>query len=145
VFLKQHGFKKFPINASAPAFFVDEIRSFQSSHLVIGIETRKDKGIVISRWSASVVEIMDCLESHLEMCICSYNNLHGKRSLMLLLKLGQYLECTRSNIILPSLKCLSHGDKIEQILSLIGFYKTPDVAKIGGIMLYDYPKQLIKC
>jgi hypothetical protein len=82
---------------------------------------------------------------------------------MLLLELGQYLECVRSNIILPPLKRISHGDKIEKVLSLIGFRKTADVdvicaamledksksvnpipasLNIGGIMSYDYPSGL---
>lgn len=148
------------MNSSTPAFFADEIRSFQSSHLVIGIESRDDKGALISRWSASAVEIVGQQESHLEMCIRSHNSLQGKKSLMLLLELGQYLECVRSNIILPPLKRASHGDKVEKVLSLIGFHKTADTdvicsamledktksasiipasLNIGGIMSYDYP------
>jgi hypothetical protein len=121
--LKHNGFKKLPINVSSPQFFTEEIGLYQSSHLVIGVETRSDKNMLTSCWSASAVEINDQSDDlcHLEFCIRPHTtSLHGKNILVMLVEFGRYLECTRSNIILPPLKTSEQGEKYEHILSLIG-------------------------
>jgi hypothetical protein len=111
-----------------PTFFTEEIATYQSSHLVVGIESRNNKGLVLSRWSASAVEVDNESETHLEFCIRSHLNLQGKKVLMFLLELGHYLECTNSNIILPPLKSVEDGEKFGRVLSLIGFQKVSDSA-----------------
>lgn len=129
VFLRRHGFKKLPLAGTVPRFFLEEVEVQPDSHLVIGMESRNDENILISRWTASANEVETEDESHLELDLKSHLKLQGKSTMLLLLELGQYLECTKAHIYIPNIKTEAKLEKYVSRLQPYGFQRDQDKSK----------------
>ena len=85
------------------------------------MESRNDENILISRWTASANEVATEDDSHLELDLKSHLKLQGKATMMLLLELGQYLECTKASVTIPNIKAQVKLDKYASSLRVYGF------------------------
>ncbi|KAH7825279.1 uncharacterized protein MONOS_5928 [Monocercomonoides exilis] len=129
------------MTASVPVFFQEEATKQTEAHLVIGMETRNDENVLTSRWTASAVEVEEDDDSHLELVLHSFLQMQGKSTMLLLMELGQYLECTKAMVIVPDLKSEHKADKFAAVLASHGFQRAKDAEKTPTTlyMLYNYP------
>ena len=85
------------------------------------MESRNDENVLISRWTASANEVATEDDSHLELDLKSHLKLQGKSTMMLLLELGQYLECTKASVTIPNIKAQVKLEKYALSLQTYGF------------------------
>ncbi|KAK2949036.1 hypothetical protein BLNAU_16036 [Blattamonas nauphoetae] len=145
VFLRPYGYKKLPMNAPSPAFFSEEVASQKDAHLCVGLEIRNDQNNLTTRWTASAVEIEDDDESHLELVLKSHHPTINRSALVLLLELGQLLECEASHILLGQFKSSKREEQFIQSVSQFGFEKpetAPSAASNASCVTYRYPDQI---
>ncbi|KAH7815118.1 uncharacterized protein MONOS_3452 [Monocercomonoides exilis] len=127
--------------ASTPLFFQSEVIQQKDAHLVIGMETRNDENVLTSRWTASAVEVEEDDDSHLELVLHTFLHSQGRSTMLLLLELGQYLECTKALLEIPELKSEHKIEKCAGVFGVYGFIRDDNHHKSQNslFMTYEYP------